>query len=160
MINMTEADYDSRIAGQRAAAAGYQQEIRNLEEQIGELEQFRTEMGSLQDTLHDAASGAERSVTGIAGLLGWGTALINQQFFSGILSVVKGSEYSAADSGLSASQDKIDAKIRELRSQISQKQAAIRTCNANVVSLETEKADYMVQKAAEEAAMAAQGEEA
>ena len=152
---MTEAEYDSKIAENRQAVTGYQQEIGKLEEEIRELKTFRTELCNFQDVLHDTASRAEGQINGITGLVGMAVSAVSQNFFSKILQTVRGEEYVSADSGLTASQDRIDEKITELQNKIGQKQSAISTCNASVTSLETEKAQYLAEKAAEEAKAAA-----
>ena len=136
---MTEVEYDSKIAENRQAVTGYQQEIGKLEEEIRELKTFRTELCNFQDVLHDTASRAEGQINGITGLVGMAVSAVSQNFFSKILQTVRGEEYVSADSG-------------------GQKQSAISTCNASVTSLETEKAQYLAEKAAEEAKAAAAGE--
>ena len=124
---MTEAEYDSKIAENRQAVTGYQQEIGKLEEEIRELKTFRMELCNLQDVLHDTASRAESQINGITGLVGMAVSAVSQNFFSKILQTVRGEEYVSADSGLTASQDRIDEKIAELQSKIGQKQSAIST---------------------------------
>lgn len=152
---MTEADYDSKIAENRQAVTGYQQEIGKLEEEIQELKTFRTELGNFQGVLHDTASRAESQINGITGLTGMVMAAVSQNFFAKVLAAVRGEEYASADSGLTASQDRIDEKITELQNMIGQKQSAISACNAGITSLESGKAQYLAEKAAEEAAKAA-----
>ncbi len=155
---MTEAEYDSKIAENRQAVTGYQQEIGKLEEEIRELKSFRTELCNFQDVLHDTASRAESQINGITGLTGMVISAVSQNFFAKVLTAVRGEEYVSADSGLTASQDRIDEKITELQTKIGQKQSAISTCNASAASLETEKAQYLAEKAAEEAKAAVSGE--
>lgn len=155
---MTEAEYDSKIAENRQAVTGYQQEIGRLEEEIRELKTFRTQLCEFQDVLHDTASRAESQINGITGLIGMAVSAVSQNFFSKILETVHGEEYTSADSGLTASQDRIDEKITELQNKIGQKQSAISTCNASVTSLQTEKEKYLAEKAAQETKAAASGE--
>ena len=78
---MTEAEYDSKIAENRQAVTGYQQEIGKLEEEIRELKTFRTELCNLQDVLHDTASRAEGQINGITGLVGRAVSAVSQNFF-------------------------------------------------------------------------------
>lgn len=155
---MTEADYDSRIEENRQAVTGYQQEIGKLEEEIRELKTFRTELGDFQGVLHDTASRAESQINGITGLTGAVISAVSRNFFAKVLTAVRGEEYASADSGLTASRDRIDEKITELQDMIGQKQNAISACNAGIASLENGKAQYLAEKAAEAAKAETAGE--
>lgn len=155
---MTESDFDAQIAGNRQAVAGFQQEIRQLEEQISELNSLKRDVLNMQDILHDTASRVESRVSGMT-LLGGAVAAatLNINFFSKILGAARGQEYAAADNGLGMSQEIIQDKIDQLVNAIAEKQLAISSCNAKVSALQGEKAQYIQTKALEEAAAAGNG---
>lgn len=152
VMNMTEADYNVQIEGNRQAIAGYEQEIQELENKINELAVFKNEVVSLQDVLHDTADSAESQIGGMTNLWGTAVSVLNGSFFSNILNEIKGGEYRSADDGLAASYETIENKIAEMRKMIEEKQAAINSCSYAINSLQNEKSAYLAAQALEQAA--------
>ncbi len=140
---MTEADYNAQIAENQNAIWAYQQEISQLEEQIQELNAMKNQTADLQAVLHSTASRAEARIGGMTSLWGTIASVLNGNFFSNILTVVKGGEYAAADNGLSTSEEVIQNKISELGREIEQRQNAIDSCSMNITSLQNAKTAYL-----------------
>lgn len=152
--------YNSQIAQNQQAIAAYQREISDCENKVNELVAMKGRVASLSADLSSMADREYAKASAISTCRGIVTAFIKSSFLSNLLDAIKGSDYSAAQSGLEQSQNTIQNKINELRNKIEQNQEEIRRCYSRISSLESERAAFQAAEAKKAAEAAAKASEA
>ena len=138
------ADFDGMISSQRAMIANLENEIGQLQEKITELESLTGQFAEFQNKVSGSASSTANRIGGWGSLI---RSVVKTTFFSDLLQVVRGSEYSRAISSLDSAQNKIVQKIEEFQREIQEKQASINNCYNTISTLQTQKAEYERQQA-------------
>lgn len=133
------ADFDGMIAVQAATITNLENEVGQLQEKIAELENLTGRFAEFQSKLSGSAASTANRIGGWGYLI---RSVVKNSFFSDLLQVVQGSEYSSAMESLSNSQNKIAEQIGEFQIEIQEKQAAINNCYSAISTLQMQKAAY------------------
>lgn len=136
---MTISECDNQISGNQQTIVNCQGVIQDAQNKINELNQIKNKVINLEDTVKNTASRAYGEISGISDVWGLVRTVINNSFFSNVLDVLKGNEYSAAIQGLEQSADRIDEEIGKLNNQIQQSRNTIDNCQNNIAQLESSK---------------------
>lgn len=144
---MTELDYNYQIENNRQAVLAYQREIKQFNSEIEELKQFEGKINSSKEGLHNTVSKTSGIVENMKFVCGLVTTVAKGNFFLRVLETVKGESYTSAIRGLDVSAERVRAEINRLQRIIEEKYWAINRCNANIQTLQAQKAAFLAAEA-------------
>lgn len=132
---MDETVYNSKILNNKNIINACNRTIKNLNDEIEELEVLKRKVVSLRDSVEEAANKTITKINDLPNIFAMTYSVLNVGFFSKITNVVKGSEYSKAYEHMGMALTDIQRKINELNSQIEKNRTTINQCNRNINNL-------------------------
>ena len=146
---MTEADYNAQIRTQEQNIGQLRSEITELEGKIEKLIAFQKEVQSMQVTLQDTVSSAVSQISGISpgvSSLVQTAIMLSNTFFSEMLSVIQGEDYTKAGQDLVDADAELTRTVTILNEQIAQKGTQISNCQYQISSLQNQKQTYLAEQ--------------
>ena len=155
---MSASDFNRQIAAEQSRITALRKEIEELNEEISGLRTFTEDLNHMQDQLHRTASSASGKLQEITGtFIGLVKAFVKQEFFADIQERATGENYRSADAGLDESREITEARIREDKKKVENKQDQIEACRRRIAQLERDKAEESLKEAAKLAEIVTKG---
>lgn len=144
----TVASYDTQINNNNQRIIEYNQRIRQLEDDIEDLNKVKIRVVDLDSALTTATEKTSRRINNLPALIINPFSFLKMNYFANFLDVIQGNDHKKAKNGIENALFKIDFKIKELKREIEELRAEINRCNSNIGLLTRQKSDYITETTA------------
>ena len=142
---MNEIDFDNKIANNQNKIQECNKSIRELSDQIEDLQLAKRKVSDLNSTMGNAASRFIVKLHNFPMITDSGMKKL-PNFFAPILEMAKGSEYNRAKEQLESAILQIENKIKELSNSIQTHQKTISSCKNNITDVKMQKQKFLNEK--------------
>lgn len=139
----TVASYNNQIYSNNKRIDECIQRIRQLEDDIEDLQRVKTRVHGVDTAVTMATNGTAKKISNLPSAITNPFSVLKMNYFSSFLDVIKGNEHTRAQKGIESANAKINAQIGKLQREIESLRSEINRCNSNIRSLRWQRNNYI-----------------